>query len=147
MRRVPCSRRSERSGLAKPINDGSYSWFDRHDLIGNFLMEPHGIVRLDYVLFKKPSRTYVLREYSRKRCKQIFINVRTTLWHFTRTSGRFDSNGALATSRRKTWKINKRYINALTHIIFISMSLGLEDHPTFYITPSSIHSMSDRQWR
>lgn len=79
MRRVSRSRRSQRSGLAKPINDGSYSWFDRHDLVGNFLMEPHGIVRLEYVLFKKPSRTYVLRERPRKKCKQIFINVRTTL--------------------------------------------------------------------
>lgn len=108
-------------------------------------MEAHGIVRLEYVLFKELSRIYVLREHSRK--KWIFINVRTTLQHFTSYIGtiRFDSNGALATSIRETWKINKRYINALTNIIFISMSLSLEYHPTFYITPASIHSMSDRQ--
>lgn len=144
MRRISRGRGSQRSSLAESINDGSHSWFDRHDLVGNFLMEPHGIVRPEYVLFKKPSRTYVLRKHSRKKCKPTFINVHTTL-HFTRTSERFDSNGALATSIREIWKINKRYINALTHIIFISMSLGLEDHPTFYITPASIHSMSDRQ--
>lgn len=32
-----------------------------------------GIVRLEYVLSKKLSRTYVLREHSRKKCEQIFI--------------------------------------------------------------------------
>lgn len=83
MRRVPRGRRSERSGLAESVNDWSHSWLDRHDLVGNFLMEAHGIVRLEYVLFKESTRTYVLREHSRKKCKPIFINVRTTLRHFT----------------------------------------------------------------
>lgn len=81
MRRVPRRRRSERSSLAESANDRSHSRFDRHDLVGDFLMEARGIVRLEYVLFEEPSRTYVLQEHSRK--KWIFINVRATLQHFT----------------------------------------------------------------
>lgn len=73
MHRVSCGRWSQRSDLEKSIDDWSHSWFDRYNLVGNFLMESRQIVWPEHVLSEKFSRTYVLWEHTLERNIREFV--------------------------------------------------------------------------